>query len=353
MAINGIKKKAGANVTVYLMGDKNTIVEKTKTNALGNFFFSQIIPNQSYYITYDSASLEPNYVMNLYTIKDKFISKLDSVSNKKFIYKMLSTSTSTFNDLVVDDSELKMTVKGKLCAENKNNPLQNLKLFLLNDRNEKIDSTLTDKNGDFYFIDSPYSKEFNVMAENKLNVLTPVSNILIFDATNNLVKAVALSKNKSFNYKFLSAEQSKLSDIYAEDPWLSIITNSNSSKRKIGSTQTIVENILFEFNKAELLAQSQLTLDKIVLAMLSNQNFNIELSAHSDSKGGDAYNLKLSELRAITSKNYIVSKGVNAARIKAKGFGESKLLNNCGNNAICSDDEHAVNRRLEFILIFN
>jgi outer membrane protein OmpA-like peptidoglycan-associated protein len=49
--------------------------------------------------------------------------------------------------------------------------------------------------------------------------------------------------------------------------------------------------------------------------MSSNQKFNIELSAHSDSKGGDAYNLKLSQQRAESCKKYIISKGINAARI--------------------------------------
>ena len=86
--------------------------------------------------------------------------------------------------------------------------------------------------------------------------------------------------------------------------------------------------------------------------MKSNQKFNIELSAHSDSKGSDAYNLKLSQQRAESSKKYIISKGINADRIVAKGYGESKLLNNCGNDVKCSDDEHAVNRRLEFKLNF-
>ena len=86
--------------------------------------------------------------------------------------------------------------------------------------------------------------------------------------------------------------------------------------------------------------------------MLSNKKFNIELSAHSDSKGGDAYNLKLSEQRANSAKNYIISKGISASRIVSKGYGETKLINNCGNNVICSDDEHAVNSRLEFKLNF-
>ncbi|MES2134341.1 MAG: OmpA family protein, partial [Bacteroidota bacterium] len=70
-------------------------------------------------------------------------------------------------------------------------------------------------------------------------------------------------------------------------------------------------------------------------------------------KGSDAYNLKLSEQRAEAAKKYIIDKGIDIDRVMAKGYGETKLLNNCNNAILCSDDEHAVNRRLEFKLIFN
>lgn len=356
IATNGSEKKVVSNKNVYLLNDKNTVVQKTKTNALGNFLFPKIIPGKSYTIAYDSADTEPNFVMNLFSVKDKFIKRLDSVSNKRFHYKFLSVSNSSFNDLVMDDSELKMNVKGRLYGDNKNNPLADLKVLLLNDKFEKIDSAMTNKNGDFSFKHLPYTKQILISAENEKSILESFSNILVFDNEDNLIKMVSLVKGQRFNYKSLNTEQNKLSEIYVDDPWLSIIEKESRygvTTSKSGTNETIIENILFEFNKAELQPQSQLTLDKIVLAMHSNEEFNIELSAHSDSKGGDAYNLKLSEQRANASKNYIISKGINANRIKAKGFGETKLFNNCGNNVICSDDEHAVNRRLEFILIFN
>jgi outer membrane protein OmpA-like peptidoglycan-associated protein len=353
VATKGTEKKIAVNKNVYLINDKNTIVQKVKTNALGGFLFSKIVPGLSYTIAYDSADAESNFVMNLFSVNDKFIKRLDSVSNNRFVYKFLAVSSSSFNELAIDDSELKMNVKGKLCGDNKNNPLADIKILLLNDKFEKIDSAITNKEGSFSFKHLPYTKQILITAENEKNILESFNNILVFDNKDNLIKLVSLVKGQNFNYRPLPTEQTKLSDMYVDDPWLSIIEKEINSKNKPGSHETIIENILFEFNKADLQPQSQLTLDKIVLAMLGNQNFNIELSAHSDSKGSDAYNLKLSEQRAIASKNYIISKGINANRIKAKGYGESKLLNNCINNSICSDDEHAVNRRLEFILIFN
>jgi len=355
IATNGDTKKVMSNKTVYLLGSKNNIIQKTKTNILGTFLFSNIKSDETYSIAYDSLDAEANFIMNLYSVKDKFIKRLDSVSGKKFIYKFLSVTGSTFNDLVMDDSELRMDIKLKIFGENKNNPISDLKILLLNDKYQTIDSAITDKDGDFTFKHLPYTKQVLLTAENEKNILESFNNILVFDNEENLIKIVSNVKGNKFKYRPLSTEQSKFTDIYVDDPWLSIIEKESRqgvTKNKPGTSETIIENILFEFNKSELQEQSKQTLDKVVLAMLSNEQFSIELSAHSDSKGGDVYNLKLSEQRANSAKNYIISKGISGSRITAKGYGETKLINNCGNNVICSDDEHAVNRRLEFKLNF-
>jgi len=352
IATNGDTKKVMSNKTVYLIGSKNNIIQKTKTNILGTFLFSNIKSDETYSIAYDSLDAETNFIMNLYSVKDKFIKRLDSVSSKKFIYKFLSVTGSTFNDMVMDDSELRMDIKLKIFGDNKNNPISDLKVLLLNDKYQTIDSAITDKDGDFTFKHLPYTKQVLLTAENEKNILESFNNILVFDNEENLIKIVSNVKGSKFKYRPLATEQSKFTDIYVDDPWLSIIEKEKSAIKKIGASETIIENILFEFNKSELQEQSKQTLDKVVLAMLSNEQFNIELSAHSDSKGGDSYNLKLSEQRANSAKNYIISKGVSGSRITAKGYGETKLINNCGNNTICSDDEHAVNRRLEFKLNF-
>jgi outer membrane protein OmpA-like peptidoglycan-associated protein len=352
IATNGDIKKVMSNKTVYLLGNKSNVIQKTKTNVLGTFLFSNIKPDETYSIAYDSLDAELNFVMNLYSVKDKFIKRLDSVSGKKFIYKFLSVTGNGFNDMVMDDSELKMNIKLKLFGENKNNPISDMKVLLLNDKYQTIDSAMTDKNGDFSFRHLPYTKQVLLTVDNEKDILEAFNNILVFDNEDNLIKIVSGVKGKKFEYRPLETDMQRFTEIYVDDPWLAIIEQENAAKKKAGSSETIIENILFEFNKSELQEQSKQTLDKVVLAMSANEKFNIELSAHSDSKGGDAYNLKLSEQRANSAKNYIISKGIASNRISSKGYGESKLLNNCGNNVICSDDEHAVNRRLEFKLIF-
>ena len=113
----------------------------------------------------------------------------------------------------------------------------------------------------------------------------------------------------------------------------------------------IIEPILFENNKYELLEPAIETLNKIVVALKNNMSINVDISAHTDTKGSDEDNLKLSEMRAKSVVNYLVANGISATRLSAKGFGESKILNRCKNNVDCGELEHALNRRVEFKII--
>ena len=81
------------------------------------------------------------------------------------------------------------------------------------------------------------------------------------------------------------------------------------------------------------------------------QHVLIEIGAHTDAQGADAYNLDLSQKRADALKKYLIAKGIDAKRLIAKGYGESKILNRCKNGVACSAAEHAVNRRTEFKVI--
>jgi len=78
----------------------------------------------------------------------------------------------------------------------------------------------------------------------------------------------------------------------------------------------------------------------------------IKIESHTDSRGRDKYNLKLSDRRAKSTREYIISRGIDASRIEsAKGFGETRLLNECGNRSKCSEEEHQVNRRSYFYIV--
>ncbi len=110
-------------------------------------------------------------------------------------------------------------------------------------------------------------------------------------------------------------------------------------------------NIYFDYGKATLKEESKQVLDRIVEVMNENPTMEIELSGHTDSQSSAQFNLKLSQQRADAAKEYLISKGIDPKRITAIGYGETKLLNHCKDNVPCSEEEHAINRRIEIKIL--
>lgn len=109
-------------------------------------------------------------------------------------------------------------------------------------------------------------------------------------------------------------------------------------------------DILFEYNRADLMPDSKLVLDRLA-DLLKESGAKVELSAHTDSRGNDTYNLKLSQRRAESCVNYLMSQGVSMKHLSAKGYGESKIKNRCKNGVTCTEEEHTVNRRVEITVL--
>ncbi len=111
-----------------------------------------------------------------------------------------------------------------------------------------------------------------------------------------------------------------------------------------------LKNIHFALNSAEIYPYSARKLDFIVEYFNAIDGKMVYLEAHTDSRGSDTYNLKLSERRAKSCMEYLVSKGIPREKIKPEGKGEKELLNKCSNGVDCPDEMHLENRRIEFKL---
>ena len=97
--------------------------------------------------------------------------------------------------------------------------------------------------------------------------------------------------------------------------------------------------------------KAQLTLDYMYNIMVKYPDMTIELSSHTDSRGSDAHNLELSTKRAQGAEKYLNEKGIDKTRIVSKGYGETKLVNECKNGVKCSEEQHLQNRRTEFRIL--
>ncbi|WP_400080005.1 OmpA family protein [Winogradskyella sp. R77965] len=120
----------------------------------------------------------------------------------------------------------------------------------------------------------------------------------------------------------------------------------------ITDNQIVINPIFFDFDKSNIRTDAQFELENIVDVLRKHMDMEIKIESHTDSRGRDKYNMKLSDRRAKSTRDYLISRGIDANRIEsAIGYGETKLLNKCGNRVKCTEEEHQINRRSYFYIV--
>ena len=117
-------------------------------------------------------------------------------------------------------------------------------------------------------------------------------------------------------------------------------------EKLIVGSKIVLKNIFYDFDKATLRPESVSELDRLLELLHNNTTMKIELSSHTDSKGTDDYNMKLSQARAQSVVDYLINKGINKDRLVAKGYGESQPI--ATND---TDEGRQMNRRSEFKIL--
>ena len=113
-----------------------------------------------------------------------------------------------------------------------------------------------------------------------------------------------------------------------------------------------INMIYFDFDKFNIRSDAASELDKLVEVMTTYPTMVIKIESHTDSRGKRAYNKYLSDKRAKSTRDYLISKGIDPKRIQsAIGYGEERLLNECNGTVRCSSAKHQLNRRSEFIIV--
>lgn len=115
------------------------------------------------------------------------------------------------------------------------------------------------------------------------------------------------------------------------------------------ANKVILNPIYFDFDKSNINAQAAFELDKLVQLMNKYKSIVLSAESHTDSRGSASYNLSLSERRAMTTAQYVISKGIDASRITGEGKGETMPSVDCGGR--CTEEEHQLNRRSEFLIL--
>lgn len=206
-------------------------------------------------------------------------------------------------------------VEGKVLEKGTTNPVSNLKIYLLNKDNGETETAFSAEDGSFRFNLKP---EVDYLVRGDLDVF--------FSRQEGSISTKGLTESTIFNVKF---EVEKGEEAYL----------------------VRLNNIYYDFDKYNIRKDAEPELGRVLDFMNKTPNVNVELRAHTDARGKADYNMKLSEKRAASAKQYLLSKGANLERLSSKGFGETQLLNKCDDGVKCTDAEHQLNRRTEFKVV--
>ncbi|HPQ07775.1 MAG TPA: OmpA family protein [Bacteroidia bacterium] len=336
------------NVKVIVKNPSGDIVDTATTNEFGAFAFKYLDYDQNYLISFDEKDLDlPDGTKLILTNKNgKEIKTFVYSRNQGFKFELLSVDKTTLKDLELTDNDLIFNLKGYL-KDIKLNALSNVEVKIL-DADNLLQTIITDQNGMFNIENMKFKNGISFDVDEKDEKVKNLSVILITDSKNRVIKRLVKGLGGEFKIQLLDLEKTTLSEYTVDDPWLKVLHLKNAKKK---DSITVIENINYALNEYKFDAAGKRILDKVVQILKSNPNLYVEISSHTDSRADDNYNLKLSQKRAQYVVDYLILNDIEKDRLKAIGYGEKKLLNHCGNNVPCSEEEHAVNRRTEFKIV--
>lgn len=219
-----------------------------------------------------------------------------------------------FNEeIVILVRDVQNVLEGTVLNKSINAPEEGVTVRLLNDETKEELVTTTKPDGKY---------QFNLM---------PNSNYQL-----------SLEKQKYF---------SKTIDISTKDGKSGLIQNDIALEEIKEGKKLILENIYYDVNKWDIRSDASKELNNLIQTLKANPSLKIEINSHTDSRGDEKINLTLSEKRAQSAVKYITSKGIDQSRVISKGYGETKLINQCKDNVPCSSEEHQKNRRTELRVV--
>lgn len=327
------------NTRVDLVDKDNNILQTIITNEEGEFIFSGLGVHTpySFNVNYEEKpdTIDTRFYM-LNSNGEKVLVLLQSINGE---YDFESLPPEEYDALPIireSSSLLTIELKGHIYKNIKGDINKQVTLYVLNDKNKVIAKGYTDNGGNFKFSELPPQDQYRLMVVDKIEGVK----IVILKAGDRIVELEKSGSGNEFIYVRLNPDEE----------YITLINESGEPvKIKMGENFK-VDNIYYAYNSWEINADAAQSLDRLLKLIKINPHISITLYSHTDSRGGDEFNLKLSQKRAESAKAYLVKNEIAPNRINAIGMGESKLVNQCEDGVDCSEEEHAKNRRTEFII---
>jgi outer membrane protein OmpA-like peptidoglycan-associated protein len=206
-----------------------------------------------------------------------------------------------------------------------------------------------------------------VVLDSETGLVIPQAKVTLFDkegvkldsiASNNLGE-FSFNVNCNANYKVIATKENYNQDVEVfitsnvDDVALNLDLNISPSEFVTirGLLMVNINPIYFDLDKSDIRDDAAIEIEKVVRIMKKYPEIKIDLGSYTDSRAPDQYNLELSNRRAKSSIEWMISRGIDPARITGKGYGETQLVNECSNGVKCSNAQHQLNRRTEFVIV--
>lgn len=271
------------------------------------------------------------------------------------IYKWQSDKSIFNRDLIPDVHRVAVSVLDKLSLTEI--PMAQIRIWPIDfgkggitADNPSLEWLTVKENGELLFKISPGK------SPDSMDIMTDLSGMASLELKQNLYYLINIQapgyENGQLFYKASNQDDSLqviLSPLSLDVPEES--TEENIALDTTPGSILVIENIYYKYDSYEISDSAVAELDLLISFMKNNPDVKILLEAHTDSRGTDAYNLTLSQKRAVSAKRYLENKGVESFRIRTLGHGEKKLRNHCRDGVKCSEKEHRYNRRTEVIVV--
>jgi len=273
------------------------------------------------------------YSESILYIVDEFGNRIHTLRLNEFGWVELELLPFDYSDINLfpnaDRSWLSVSVEGQLIGKQSGDVRPGEPITIVDDQNKPVALAYTKDGGMFNFDNLAPELSYTF----RLSESSKAEQVIILEKNQEIVLPVL---REEAIYKRLSQEEA-----------IAIVNEANQVVHVSAQDLFVVNRIYFEYNKSNLTEDAIHQLEQLAWLLNRNPALYIEVHSHTDSRGGSADNLKLSQLRAESVMRFLESKEVGRSRMKAVGRGEQALLNGCSDGVQCIENEHAINRRTE------
>lgn len=330
-----INKEPLPDVTIAATNEFNELVMKEKSDSLGEVNISVLQINKRYRL--QLAGVDPSMYENiLLVIYDHLGNRIREIRFNVSGFADLELLPLNYAELhllpLEDQSILSIQIEGQLYEETPGDISKTEPITILDEEGNPVALAYTNNTGKFRFTKLEPQQEYTF----KLSQATAAKNVLITDKGEKITLPVL---NAEVNYTRVNPDEA-----------IELVNEYNEKITVSPKDLFVINRIYYEYNSARLTVEAIRQLQQLTIILNRNAEIGIDILSHTDSRGQDDYNLKLSEKRAKATVDYMTSTGIAANRFTATGLGESQLLNECDDGIPCTDPEHSINRRTEIKL---